>query len=335
MKNPSKAIGSILVLTLFLGGMFLLPKAVQKGEKFPELVKDISQQMPAPAEAPKQKLVFTPDQPSPATAATPGTGQASPAIAMAEAPKGPDPAALVNAALAAGDPAKAAVYLEKAKDRLDATTYTEMSGLVTAAKDRAAKAAADAAQTAAAAAKMAAAAAAPAVDTAANKALIDSQALLANTLKELQKSQAETSRMVAALQASPPQAPAAAVAPAASTTAVTPANSSAPAPGAVVIKFGFDSSVLEQEEANKLGSIVTTLKAEPKSKVQLRGYADKKGSTSYNFGLSQARAMSVQDTLRLAGVETSRVEILPLGSFSAADGVKSEDLRKVEVILVK
>jgi outer membrane protein OmpA-like peptidoglycan-associated protein len=329
MKNPAKAIGSVVVLALFLGGMFLLPKAVQNNEKFTKLSEDMTERLPEAPALPVKEVIF--QDASQAAAPTPGTGEAAPAAAVPTQPAGPDPVALVSTALAAGDPSKAAAYLDLAKERIDGSTFRELSGLVAAAKDRATKQIEEAAKAAATAAAMQQAV--KPVDTAANKALVESQAMLATTLKELQKSQAETSRMVAELRQAPqPTLPAAAPSAAAP---ITVADSSAPQPGAVVIHFGFDSSVLEQDEANKLGPVVTSLKAAPSAKVQLRGYADKKGNTAYNLGLSQARATSVKDTLRLAGIDVSRVETMPLGSFAASDDAKPEDLRKVEVVIIR
>jgi outer membrane protein OmpA-like peptidoglycan-associated protein len=70
-------------------------------------------------------------------------------------------------------------------------------------------------------------------------------------------------------------------------------------------------------------------------KVQLRGYADKSGNSEYNLSLSKARALSVKETLEKSGVQAERIEIIPLGSFAAPADAKAEDLRKVEVVIIK
>jgi outer membrane protein OmpA-like peptidoglycan-associated protein len=325
MKNPKKAVISLSVLGAILGVSFILPKAVQTSEKFQPLADQMSSNMPAPKEVELPHIVLT-DIPSPTAVVQKGQDAVTPASNEKTKPSGPDPVMLIQTALAAGDHSKASTYLDLAKERIDASTFTELSNLVKAATERAK-------QQAEASAKAAAAAQAAKADpqsAAKEKALADSQATLAQTLKQLQDSQAETNRLVAEMRQK--KTTELADIPA---SVVKTASAADVDPNGVAVKFALNSSVLDQAEADKLGSMLTTLNQNSGAKVQLRGYADKSGNSEYNLSLSKARALSVKETLQKSGIQADRIEVMPLGSFAAPANAKAEDLRKVEVVLVK
>lgn len=319
MKNPKKAVILLSVLATALGMSFILPKVVQNSEKFQPLAVQMKESIPTAKEAEIPQIVLT-DIPSPNTVAQKTSGEVTTASVKEAKPAGPDPVILIQTALAAGDHSKASTYLDLAKERIDASTFSELSNLVSAATQRAK-------QQAEASAK-AAAIAAPQSD-AKEKALIESQAVLAQTLKQLQSSQAETTRLIAEMREKKIEVtdiP---------STAVKTASAADVNPDSVVLKFDLNSSVLSQTEATKLASTLSDLNQNTAVKVQLRGYADKSGNSEYNLSLSKARALSVKETLEKSGVQAERIEIIPLGSFAAPADAKAEDLRKVEVVIIK
>jgi outer membrane protein OmpA-like peptidoglycan-associated protein len=329
MKNPKQALLFLILLGVILGVSFILPKGVQNSDKFQPLADQMISSIPAAKELKMPSIVLT-DIPSPSSV-TPGkNGAVTPASnSTSSQPTGPDPVMMIQTALAAGDHTKAESYLKLAKERLDPATMSELTGLVTASRERAKKLADESVKAAAEATSLKAALAKAPASAESSKALAEKEAALAETMKQLQQSQAEANRLVAEMRVKNTQ-----ITELAKPTTVI-AASDAGAQGAVVVKFGVNSSVLDQTEANKLGSLITNLKASTESKVQLRGYADKTGNSEYNLTLSKARAMIVKETLRQSGVAADRIEVMPLGSFTAQDSAKAEDLRKVEILVVK
>ncbi len=301
---------SVLYITLLsslLAAAFCLPKIVQNRDEFKPLSAAMSSEVASPAPPPK----------------------AAPAPEIApEIPASPDPvpvpAPLVEAApdlspfvtaVASGDLPKAAAMLDLLRSKMEPAKYDELSKSIEVARAREA------------------AKAAPAPVEQSDKNIAATQSMVVESLKQLQQTQAETSKLLADLKARPA---ASAPAPASSPT-ITPSASSAPLPGSVVIRFGHDSSLLEQSEAEKLAPILKALSANTNAKVELRGFADKKGSAAYNLGLSNARAQTVKDALRRSGIEDSRMALVPFGSFQAnnATAENADDFRKVEVLITK
>lgn len=82
----------------------------------------------------------------------------------------------------------------------------------------------------------------------------------------------------------------------------------APAPMTQDIFFTINSSVINSDNQTKVDALIEYLKANPDSKVNLTGYADKAtGSAAYNMKISQRRAEAVATALRNAGIAPSRI----------------------------
>jgi outer membrane protein OmpA-like peptidoglycan-associated protein len=164
---------------------------------------------------------------------------------------------------------------------------------------------------------------------------VNTDAVVLESLRQLQQTQKETAQMLAALSAQKAEPAAPSPSPVASNTAVP--GSSTPLPGLVAIQFPLNSSVVSAAEGAKLSAVLQTLEAEPDTHVELRGYADKSGSSDYNLGLSTSRATTVKDIFRKAGISDKRISMLPMGSFqsSEATGDKAAAMRRVEVLLVR
>jgi outer membrane protein OmpA-like peptidoglycan-associated protein len=300
----------ITLLGSLLVAAFYLPKLVQNRDEF----KPLSEAMSSDVAAPK---------PAPAAPEAPPVIASTPEPEPLPAPVAPEPAADLGpfvTAVASGDLAKAAAILDLLRPKLDTAKYDELSKSVEVARAR------DAAKTAPA----------PAPTEQADKALAATQSMVVESLKQLQQTQAETSKLLADLKARPAPVAPAPVAPAPAPAAPVLASRD-PLPGTVVIKFGHDSSLLEQGEIDKLAPVLKALAADKAVKVELRGFADKKGNATYNLGLSNARAQSVKDVLRRSGIEDARMQIVPFGSFQAgsAGAEGADDFRKVEVLVIR
>ena len=306
------------LLALLLAAAFYLPKIVQNREEFKPLSEAMTSDVaPAPAPPKSSPAATTTAEAPPVTPIDPTPEPAAPAPVVEAAP---DLSPFVTA-VASGDLPKAAAILDLLRPKLEPAKFTELSKSVEVARSR------EAAKTAA-----------PAPSEQGDIAMAATQSIVLESLKQLQQTQAETSKLLADLKARPaaPAPVAAASSPSVAATSV-PTASSAPLPGTVVIRFGHDSSLLEQSEAEKLAPVLKALSADPSVKVELRGFADKRGAAAYNLGLSNARAQSVKDALRRSGIEDARMQLVPFGSFqaSSASTDAAEDFRKVEVLIVR
>jgi outer membrane protein OmpA-like peptidoglycan-associated protein len=320
----------IAALAGVAGLAYYLPKVVQQSDGFAPLaesmVKDVTPQAPPVVDPPAYDPTV---EGLPDAVVDPSV---VPAPTVAPAPVEPDLTPLMTA-MAAGDYAKAAALLDIMKPLIAQEKFKGLTASVEAARKREADTAALAAAEAKKATEAAKPVAAPAVNT---------DAVVLESLRQLQQTQKETAQMLAALssqKAAPaaPPAPTAAAAPAAASSATAVPSSSTPLSGLVAIQFPLNSSFVSDAEGAKLSAVLQTLKAEPDTHVELRGYADKSGSSDYNLGLSTSRATSVKDIFRKAGISDKRISMLPMGSFQAGDatGDKAAAMRRVEVLLVR
>jgi len=103
------------------------------------------------------------------------------------------------------------------------------------------------------------------------------------------------------------------------------------------ITFDFDSSVLKPQFVDSVRDIARSLQNYPDTIVEVIGHTDNVGSSSYNDGLSQARANSVANVLINSGVRSSRIEPYGLGSrrpvASNATSAGRQQNRRVEIVI--
>lgn len=103
------------------------------------------------------------------------------------------------------------------------------------------------------------------------------------------------------------------------------------------ILFGFDSSELTYASKTNIAELAETLKKYEDTEILIEGHTDSKGSESYNQKLSERRAGSVADELKMLGVAASRVsevgygEEMPVADNSTEQG-RSQN-RRVEVAI--
>ena len=321
----------IAALAGVAGLAYYLPKVVQQSEGFAPLaesmIKDVTPEAPPVVDPPAYNPAV---EGLPDAVVDPSVAPMAPATPPSVEP---DLSPLMTA-MAAGDYPKAAALLDIMKPLIAPEKFKGLTANVEAARKREAEATALAAAEAKKAAEASKPAAAPAVNT---------DAVVLESLRQLQQTQKETAQMLAALSAqkaapaAAPQAPPAAAAPTTASSPTAVPGSSTPLPGLVAIQFPLNSSVVSEAEGAKLSPVLQILKAEPDTHIELRGYADKSGSSDYNLGLSTSRATSVKDIFRKAGISDKRISMLPMGSFQAGDatGDKAAAMRRVEVLLVR
>jgi outer membrane protein OmpA-like peptidoglycan-associated protein len=103
------------------------------------------------------------------------------------------------------------------------------------------------------------------------------------------------------------------------------------------VLFRTDSADLVPGAAAQMDQLATVLRSHPDYRVEIEGFTDSTGSDTYNLGLSQRRAETVQRALTQRGVDPSRVVARGLGESSP---VASNDTsagrqmnRRVEVVV--
>jgi outer membrane protein OmpA-like peptidoglycan-associated protein len=88
---------------------------------------------------------------------------------------------------------------------------------------------------------------------------------------------------------------------------------------AMDLLFRTDEHVLADTTGGRLAELASTLASMPDIQVQLDGFADERGDSSYNQRLSQKRVEFVKDQLVAAGVQPSRINYAAHGEAPAQD----------------
>ena len=103
------------------------------------------------------------------------------------------------------------------------------------------------------------------------------------------------------------------------------------------ILFGFDSAELTASSRENISEMAETLKEYDDTEIIIEGHTDSKGSKKYNQNLSEQRAASVANQLRVLGVASSRIsevgygEEMPIADNSTESGRREN--RRVEVAI--
>jgi OOP family OmpA-OmpF porin len=87
----------------------------------------------------------------------------------------------------------------------------------------------------------------------------------------------------------------------------------------ISVFFDFNSSNPTPASTQNLSFVLTYLKNNPDASVDITGYADEIGSTEVNRELSEKRANNVRNTLIKAGINASRLNIIPAGEDTSVD----------------
>jgi len=89
--------------------------------------------------------------------------------------------------------------------------------------------------------------------------------------------------------------------------------------GYISVFFDFNSSNPTPASTQNLSFVLTYLKNNPDASADITGYADEIGSTEINRALSEKRANNVRNTLIKAGIQASRLNIIPAGEDTSVD----------------
>lgn len=104
------------------------------------------------------------------------------------------------------------------------------------------------------------------------------------------------------------------------------------------VLFGTDKSDLSKKSKNTIDDLATVLNKYPDTDLTIQGHTDSTGPDAYNQTLSEKRAQSVADYLRLQGVSADRLtamgfgESQPIADNSTVEG-RSEN-RRVSFVIV-
>lgn len=103
------------------------------------------------------------------------------------------------------------------------------------------------------------------------------------------------------------------------------------------ILFGFNQSSLSDEAKVNLDKLVTVLKTNPDTNIEIQGHTDDKGSDTYNMSLSEKRAKAVSDHLISKAITSGRITTKGFGeSVPKADNSTEEGRaqnRRVEFLI--
>ncbi|GEM_PF-3500268 len=86
--------------------------------------------------------------------------------------------------------------------------------------------------------------------------------------------------------------------------------------------FAVDSAELNKSDLEILDKDVEWLGKNPNVKIDVRGYADERGSDEYNLKLSKKRAKSVMDYLVKKGIDPKRMKFIGFGRVISTDKSK-------------
>lgn len=95
--------------------------------------------------------------------------------------------------------------------------------------------------------------------------------------------------------------------------------------------FAFDSSQLEVSTMPDLDPFVAWLQENPDGRLVVAGFADERGDSAYNIGLSARRAEVVRDELIAAGAARERIVLALYGEETAS---RESDAQKRRVTIV-
>lgn len=104
------------------------------------------------------------------------------------------------------------------------------------------------------------------------------------------------------------------------------------------IQFAFNKADLRPSEASKVSELAAYLKQNPTFHVELEGFADPRGSQTYNLKLSTQRVNAVRNALIAAGVPKDQILIGAYGELNRKCAQKGEECwqqdRRVEVTVL-
>ena len=94
----------------------------------------------------------------------------------------------------------------------------------------------------------------------------------------------------------------------------------------LIIYFNPDSNELTAKAYESLDRVVKFMEKDPKAKINIIGFSDSTGTSSYDVMLSESRANTVKNYLIAKGIDSRKISTLGLGSegFSSTSGTTAE-----------
>ena len=105
--------------------------------------------------------------------------------------------------------------------------------------------------------------------------------------------------------------------------------------GYVAAYFDPEKSTPTNASSDNIGFILNYLKNNPDKSIEIIGYADELGSSSYNNKLSASRAQTIKTILSRAGISASRMTIVGNGIDSSVDKNSEYARRLVRKVVFK
>lgn len=90
------------------------------------------------------------------------------------------------------------------------------------------------------------------------------------------------------------------------------------------VYFAFDSFTIDTPERGKLEKIAEYMKQNSGANVLLAGHTDARGTTQYNLGLGERRAIATREYLIGLGVPAARLQTISYGEERPADNGDGE-----------
>jgi peptidoglycan-associated lipoprotein len=79
------------------------------------------------------------------------------------------------------------------------------------------------------------------------------------------------------------------------------------------IHFGYNTYNIEPQDGSVLKQNASWLQTNPRTRVQVEGHCDERGSEEYNIALGAKRAQAAKDYLETLGIEGSRISTISYG----------------------
>lgn len=107
-------------------------------------------------------------------------------------------------------------------------------------------------------------------------------------------------------------------------------------PGTYLVFFDFNKSEITPEAREVLRIASMNYAANPVTRIEVVGHADRSGSAAYNKKISQRRADAVKKVLSQMGISRKQIKVYAKGEVDplvpTEDGVREPQNRRVEVI---
>ena len=88
---------------------------------------------------------------------------------------------------------------------------------------------------------------------------------------------------------------------------------------AFTVHFAYDSAAIRKSEQANLQEVAKALSADPKTKVDVEGNCDERGTEEYNRALGERRALAAREALTKLGVDPMRVFTESFGKDKPVD----------------